>query len=250
MKLSAKKILVKVFFLVALLGIVVGVFKVTETLEEWGVSRSAYNDIAEAVVKQPKATEQTTSDSDNERVIEVDWEKLQSVDRNACGWLYSEGTEINYPVCLGQDNSYYLKHLIDGTWSSSGTLFIDCRNSMEDDHLYIYGHCMKNDTMFGSLVYYAKQEYYEKHPTMCFVTEDGQYTLRVYSAYFANENDASYVFGSQAEDLESFYDMSSGLSQIETYIPFNNDSKIITLSTCAYLKNYNRFVVHCVMERS
>lgn len=97
--------------------------------------------------------------------IKVDFERLQEENKDIIAWLYCPDTEINYPVVQSKDNEYYLRRLLDGTWNIAGTLFMDYRNAADcsDLHTIIYGHNMKNNTMFGSLPKYSKQEYYEEH---------------------------------------------------------------------------------------
>ena len=85
--------------------------------------------------------------------ITVDFERLQEENKDIIAWLYCPDTEINYPVVQSKDNEYYLRRLLDGTWNIAGTLFMDYRNAADcsDLHTIIYGHNMKNNTMFGSL---------------------------------------------------------------------------------------------------
>ncbi|MCQ6507852.1 class B sortase, partial [Vibrio parahaemolyticus] len=58
--------------------------------------------------------------------IEVDFDALRQENEHVIGWIYCEGTVINYPVVQGSDNQYYLKHAYDGTYTTSGSIFIDC----------------------------------------------------------------------------------------------------------------------------
>lgn len=86
-------------------------------------------------------------------------------------WLYCPDTVINYPVVQSDDNEYYLRRLMDGSSNTAGTLFADyrCSPDFSDPHTVIYGHNMKNDTMFGILPEYGAQEFYEPHPDPCLV---------------------------------------------------------------------------------
>ena len=85
-----------------------------------------------------------------------------------------EGTKINYPIVQGEENSYYLKHLFSGEWNGSGCIFLDFRNdaSFADRHSIIYGHHMKNGTMFTDLDKYKKQEFFDEHPIALLITPD------------------------------------------------------------------------------
>ena len=89
-----------------------------------------------------------------------------STNPDIVAWIYIEGTKINYPIVQGEDNSYYLKHLFSGEWNGSGCIFLDSRNdaSFADRHSIIYGHHMKNGTMFTDLDKYKKQDFFDEHP--------------------------------------------------------------------------------------
>ena len=91
---------------------------------------------------------------------------LKEINEDCVAWIYIEDTAINYPVVQGSDNSFYLKHLIDGKWNSAGCIFLDFRvdSNISDRHSIIYGHHMKDGTMFSGLTKYKKQDYYEAHP--------------------------------------------------------------------------------------
>ena len=78
--------------------------------------------------------------------IIVDFEVLQTENKDIIAWLHCPDTKINYPVAQSEDNSYYLRRLLDGSWNTAGTIFMDYRNSADfsDRHTVIYGHNMKN----------------------------------------------------------------------------------------------------------
>lgn len=113
--------------------------------------------------------------------ITVDFERLQEENKDIIAWLYCPDTEINYPVVQSKDNEYYLRRLLDGTWNIAGTLFMDYRNAADcsDLHTIIYGHNMKNNTMFGSLPKYSKQEYYEEHSVLYLLTPKQNYKVKL-----------------------------------------------------------------------
>ncbi len=92
----------------------------------------------------------------------VDWDSLAEENPETVGWLYCEGTPLNYPVVQGSDNSFYLTHDFYRKDSDGGALFLDMRNeiSFETDHLIIYGHRMKDDSMFGNVADCAEEQYY------------------------------------------------------------------------------------------
>ena len=106
------------------------------------------------------------------------------------GWIFIEGTEVNYPVMQTPDNpDYYLKHSFDKTWSDYGVPYVDESCTVgTSNNLVIYGHNMKNGSMFSGLVQYKSKEFFESHPVICFdtVDEPGQY--QVIAAFRYNTN--------------------------------------------------------------
>ena len=123
----------------------------------------------------------------------VDFESLLAQGPDVKAWLELPGTVIQYPVAQGEDNSYYLKHLYDGTANKVGCLFIDYENAEDfsDNNTIIYGHNMRDGSMFSTLVEYKAQAYYDEHPEMYLVTPEGGYVVEVFSAFVARRNPAA-----------------------------------------------------------
>ena len=111
----------------------------------------------------------------------MDFESLLAQGPDVKAWLELPGTVIQYPVAQGEDNSYYLKHLYDGTANKVGCLFIDYENAEDfsDNNTIIYGHNMRDGSMFSALVEYKAQAYYDEHPEMYLVTPEGGYVVEV-----------------------------------------------------------------------
>ena len=111
--------------------------------------------------------------------------------------------DLYYPVVQGRDNQYYLKRLFDGKWNSAGCIFLDSRNEPDfsDGHSIIYGHHMKNGTMFSGLTEYKKQEFYEGHPTILLVTPEQSIRVEIFADYVASVEDNAWeiAMGSDVE---------------------------------------------------
>ncbi len=178
---------------------------------------------------------------------EVDMDYLRTVNSDIVGWLYCPGTVINYPVVQGNDNSYYLTHLADGSENRNGSLFIDCDNAadLSDENTIIYGHHMQSGAMFASLVKYADQAYYEAHPYMYLDVGDVQYLVEVFAGYDAAVDDDAYCRTFACEK-----DFAEWLGQVKAKSDFSADVKVavgdrvISLSTCSYGFEDARYVVH------
>ncbi|MDR0273266.1 MAG: class B sortase [Clostridiales bacterium] len=100
-------------------------------------------------------------------------------------WIQSEGTPINYPVVQGEDNYFYLNHLPNKTRNWMGSIFLDSRNSPDfsDRNIIIYGHNTSSGDMFGSLNWYMRPGFFERHPTMFLFTPDNNFEIILIAGY-------------------------------------------------------------------
>ena len=132
--------------------------------------------------------------SDTEAPLSIDFDLLRQSGVNAVGWLYCEGTPINYPVLQSTDNEYYMTHNAAGKNDKNGTLFLDCRNSVEllDEQIFLYGNPMADGSMFGGLLSYTNQSFLDEHPSIYFLTPARAYRIDVYAAHTASPDMSNY----------------------------------------------------------
>ena len=151
---------------------------------------------------------------------------------------------INYPVTQSNNNSYYLDHSIDNNYNPAGSLFIDYRNKSDftDVVTYIYGHHMKNNTMFGNLVDYKDQSYYDNHKTMYLLTKDKSYKIEIFASLTVADGADIYNF-INTDSNQEIVKIAKECSDISSNVEVLEDDKIIVLSTCTYDFKNARFVV-------
>lgn len=230
---------------VCLVGIIlVSGYKIGKTMWDYQVAKSAYTNISEKTAKvDPK---QFTG--------VVDWKALKKVNPDVQGWLYQKGTVINYPVVQGTDNDTYLHTRFDKQWSGGGTLFVDYR--MEKDfkgfNSIIYGHHMKDGSMFRSIRGYTKEEgYYDKHKTLELATPHGNYHLVVFSAFITKATDENtYKMTYDEAEKQAYIDRAWEKSELpitRDSVDVTKDDRLVTLSTCAYDYEEARYIVMCKM---
>lgn len=230
---------------VCLIGIIlVSGYKIGKTMWEYQVAKSAYTNISEKTAKvDPK---QFTG--------VVDWNALKKVNPDVQGWLYQKGTVINYPVVQGTDNDTYLHTRFDKQWSGGGTLFVDCR--MEKDfkgfNSIIYGHHMKDGSMFRSIRGYTKEDgYYDKHKTLELATPHGNYHLVVFSAFITKATDENtYKMTYDGDEKQAYIDRAWERSELpitRDSVDVTKNDRLVTLSTCAYDYEEARYIVMCKM---
>ncbi len=177
----------------------------------------------------------------------IDHDALLEINDDYLGWLYVEGTNIDYPVVSTEDNNYYLKVTFSQHYSIAGAVFMDSRvtEGLESRHLAFHAHRMNDDSMFGTLHYYEDEEFFKEHPLFWFFPKTGGvWVCEVFSVYVdTNDSDAyTYSFGSE-EEFMSFAQECASRSQYETGVTPQEGDQILTLSTCKR-DNYYRTIVH------
>lgn len=182
------------------------------------------------------------NENNGERILDLSY-----INENYCGWITIENTNIDYPILQGENNEYYLHKDINNEYLSSGSIFLDYRNNcFSDKNTIIYGHNMKNSTMFSQLGYFKEENFFDKNKYIEIISPQGE-TLRyeIFSVYTTNTND-NYLKTSfySEEDYKEFLDGICNKSLFPSSTEVLVEDKIITLSTCSYEYEDARTVVH------
>lgn len=183
--------------------------------------------------------------------VSVDFDALLAENPDVVGWIYGEDTVINYPVVQGSDNSYYLKHLIDGTYNKDGSIFVDANNrrAFSDGNTIIYGHNMKDGMMFADLLNYADQSYYESHPVLWLLTPEENYQILLFAGYTTDGSSDTYtIFSAPGQETQAYADQMIARSDFKSDVAPGPEDKLVVLSTCAYSQNNARYAVHGVLR--
>ncbi|MFI3213182.1 MAG: class B sortase [Eubacteriales bacterium] len=183
----------------------------------------------------------------------IDFELLTSINSDIIGWIRFDAPEIiNYPILQSDDNDTYLHTNIYGEYNSSGCIFMDASNTSDfsDDNTIIYGHNMKNDSMFGSLSAYQSEDFYKEYPYFYIYTPDSiatKYQLVAVSEVSITDTTRYTQNFSSTEIFDSYIDTLIKTSYYNTNTPIDTNSSIITLSTCTASDNM-RFIVQGVKQ--
>ena len=177
----------------------------------------------------------------------MDFAKLKEINGDIIGWLFGEGTNIDYPVLQSSDNDYYLDHLYNREANSSGSLFADYNNSSDfsDRNTVIYGHHMANGSMFGSLELYRDQDYYDSAPTMMLYTPDGDYLVELICGTDEDGYDDgffSFEFKNE-EEFQQYVDSFRARSTFQSNVVVQPGDRLISMCTCAYVFDNARYVL-------
>ncbi len=179
--------------------------------------------------------------------ITVDFTRLRQVSGDAVGWLYCEGTVINYPVVYGRDNEYYLQRNYTGAYDPSAASFTDSRNEngFADANVILYGHNMQVGSMFASLRMLFDSSYYAEHPVMWLLTPEQDYRVDLFAGYATTADSQTYsVFHEPGPELGAYLNWARSWSAIASAVETGEDGHYVVLSTCAYSSDDARSVLH------
>lgn len=191
------------------------------------------------------------TDSYGAELAKIDLSALKKVNDNVIGWIAIPGSDLSYPLLKGEDNQYYLNHTWKKEYNPVGAIYLDCQTDagLDDFNTIIYGHRMRNLSMFGTLKFYADIQYWEEHPYVYLAVESGVYRYRVYSAYEAALDKNTYSINIADQNAKKdFFRYGAEHSVIDTGVMPAEDDCVITLSTCTGSGHSTRWVVQAVRE--
>lgn len=205
-------------------------------------SRKAANEFAQLVEIVEKNEEQSPLKK---------YMELYKQNNDMAGWISIEDTKINYPVMYTPDNpGFYLKHNFEKEYSDYGVPYIaeQCNLTKPSDNIIIYGHHMKNGTMFAGLMDYANEEFYKKHKIIHFNTlnQIADYEILAVFTIEANNMDFKYYLftdAKKAKDFNSYIEECKKRSLYDIEVMAEYGDKLITLSTCEDAQANRRMVV-------
>ena len=206
----------------------------------------------QAFLRVYRTLEEAEPQKEQEAVGE-DWSEryrvLAEENGDLFGWIHIDGTDIDYPVMHSPERpGYYLKHSFWGKWSDYGTPYLDERCVPEISNNYIvYGHNMRNGTMFAQLHKYESKEFREEHPYIQFDTLTEQGTYEIFAVFHFDTNNEEYWFNTHTNmgEMENseFLEEVAGRQLYETDVIPVYEDQLLTLCTCDKTYRNGRFFV-------
>ncbi len=172
------------------------------------------------------------------------FEALRNRNEDIAGWIRMDGTHINHPVLHGKDNYEYLSKDADGEFYQGGSIFMDADNSADfsDRYIIIHGHHMTKGAMFSDVAEYLDREFFYEHTRGELITPAGIYSLTAVGSGLVNAYECNlYYAGPDAEIPLNYTDECTILREMH----FNENDKLIMLSTCAGDMTDMRAVLFC-----
>ena len=156
---------------------------------KWYKDNTNNNEITEKI----KETVKIEDKDENKKEYTIDFSKLKEQNSDTVAWIKVNNTNIEYPVVKAQNNDFYLKHSFDKSNNSAGWIFADYRNKFDgtDKNIIIYGHNMKDNSMFGSLKSVISEDWYnnEDNKYITLITENEIQIYEVFSVYQIEKED-------------------------------------------------------------
>lgn len=250
-----RKIVSSVILGLALLVFLFSAYQLIRIFVEYRKGDKEYDEIVKDAVEIqiPEKTEEQKEEPEEKvhNSLKVDFEKLCQTNSDMIAWIqFDEPERISYPVVQGTDNNKYLKTTFEGRTNAAGAIFADAYNAKDfsDRNTFVYGHNMKNGSMFGQLRKFKTKEYWEQNQYFYIYTPDGKEvkyqifavcvvedTSRSYTRYF--ENDEQYI---------DYLNYIRSIARYDTGVELAADSKIVSLSTCTNVSETQRLLVHGV----
>lgn len=233
-----KRMINNILLIICIFIFCISTWKLYGYYRSYKKAKGTYSKIAKENVKISK----------NER--KIDFKKLKSQNQDIAGWIYIRGTTIDYPIVQGKDNEEYLHQDFNKKKSSSGTIFLDnnCKKDFTSDNNIIYGHHMKNGTMFAQLLKFREKSFLKKHNEIMIFTPDRTIHLKVISAYAQKAQNKIPVTFANDKQKKAYIKKIESMSEQTIKTSRINDSHIYTFVTCSYEGEDNRTYVHAAEE--
>ena len=249
-KKKKSDVLLTIALIVAIAVFCYAAFNLYHIYTEYKKGTDEYNQIEEMAVTERDAdsAEVAGPNAQLKPPIEVDFDKLKSVNEDVVGWIYVDALpDISYPIVKGKDNQTYLHQTYEKNYNFAGTIFVDYENSgdFSDCNTLVYGHNMKNGSMFGHLKKFREDDkLYKQDKYFWILTPERNYRYEIITAYTTGVNSDTYtLFKGTGEEFEKYLETIKGYSEIQTDdTDLTIKDRIVTLSTCTGNES-TRFVV-------
>ena len=249
-KKKKSDVLLTIALIVAIAVFCYAAFNLYHIYTEYKKGTDEYNQIEEMAVTERDAdsAEVAGPSAQIKPPIEVDFDKLKSVNEDVVGWIYVDALpDISYPIVKGKDNQTYLHQTYEKNYNFAGTIFVDYENSgdFSDCNTLVYGHNMKNGSMFGHLKKFREDDkLYKQDKYFWILTPERNYRYEIITAYTTGVNSDTYtLFKGPGEEFEKYLETIKGYSEIQTDdTDLTIKDRIVALSTCTGNES-TRFVV-------
>ena len=251
MKAGSRRALIVALSCVLVISVGMVIYK-TAQYRAGGQSYAAAEKLAEAGESAPPSAAPTPQLP--EEIRNIDLTALKKINPDVAGWLCIPGTGISYPLVYSaaKENTYYLTHTWEDKYNQVGAIFIDPANSpdLTDFNTVIYGHNMKDGSMFGALSRYGDENWLGGHPDIYLMNENGACRYRIFAAYETAVDSDAYLIGfSDVKSKQDYIRFCLESSAADAGVIPTAEESIITLSTCTGAGHATRWVIQAAAEK-
>lgn len=261
-----------IILVIAVALLAVSGYKLAEIFLEYKAGTDSYSALEESFVQEIGISETAEADSGRQEetaaaseqpwtvgddyfpAVVVDFAGLEGINEDVTGWFSMPVLDIAYPVVQGSDNYYYLDHNVEKKGNSSGAIFMDAGANplMTDYNTFIYGHNMRNGSMFGKLKNFIRDEdLCRSNPYFFYYTKDKSYKYLIVSYYVTIDGSSTYYIPIADDAYSDYRRLILKNSQYQCDRDFPDFSPIVTLSTCyGSTGSDQRLVVHGILVES
>lgn len=226
MKVINIKILKNILKVLILIAFIVSGYNIAISIKGYGDSKKTYQEI-------------------REKKEDIN---LYNINSDYMGWISIENTLIDYPIVKGYNNEFYLTRDFNKQYLKTGSIFMDYRNEgFKDRNIVIYGHNMKDKSMFGSLNKFKDLDYLSKNKYISITTKnDKKLMYEIFGLYVTSVDDTESISVNfnKEEDFNKYIEGIFNKSIYNSNIDITSTDKILTLSTCSYEFYNARLIIH------
>lgn len=185
----------------------------------------------------------------------IDFEPLKEQNPDIYAWIRVPGTSVDYPILqCEEDNGYYLTHTVDGEEKTAASIFTENYNSRDfkDPLTVIYGHNMRDGSMFGSLHKYEEQAFFDENREILIYLPDRILHYQIFAAYVSDNRHLMLNYdwkeaGVMEQYLEEVFSNQDPSAHIDAEMEVTEKDHILTLSTCNHGIDEQRYLVQAVL---
>lgn len=183
----------------------------------------------------------------SDQLYNINWAKLREINPDILAWIIIPGTDVNYPIVQTTDNSTYLRKTFEGNENACGTIFMNTynRSDFSDLNTVLYGHNMRNGSMFAVINKYKKEEFYKEHDEVWVLTPFWERKYKIISAHEATDGQETYTIEFGPGGYEQHIASQVTRSIYDTGNGYDVNLPMITLSTCTGRGELSRMVLVC-----
>ena len=227
----------KVIIVIASLAALTAAFMIFKTARDYKAASDEYDSLRQYASEAEERKELKSNENREDfPEMEVDFKALREKNPDTVGWLYVGSCGISYPIVQGEDNDYYMNHTFEGTVNSSGAIIMDYRDDkyLKDWNTFIYGHNMKNGSMFGSLKKLLKDEtLYDSDPYIYVYLPGYIYRYKIFSYYKDKPDSKMYWTADTLQEYRQYIRDALSLSVRDLGVETSEENNMVTLVTCS-----------------